>query len=186
MGPLEPLGLRDALFLHAVLHIVEDGPPREQGELLEDDAAVRARAGHRLSVDMDGSPLMLEEAANEIEQRRLSAARRAEQRHERTALDGERHVGQRENVVSVRRLVAVGESVDGNSRGFHQGAFQQRYCPRKQFSQATYLISRRLYSWQPVQAAIRARASVAASAIVVNTAPCATRNSTKSSSASMR
>ena len=56
--------------------------PGKQREMLEHDAAVGARRADRLALDQDLAGLDRQEAADQIEQRRLAAAGRTEQREE--------------------------------------------------------------------------------------------------------
>ncbi len=50
-------------------------------EMLENDAAVGTGAGDPLAVDADSAGFDRQKAADQIEQRRLAASGRAEQRH---------------------------------------------------------------------------------------------------------
>ena len=77
------LGLGDALHLQPERHVAERGAPREQlGEILEHDAAVHAAPGDRLAADPDFARGGREEAGDDVEQRRLAAAGRADDAQE--------------------------------------------------------------------------------------------------------
>src|ERR1700756_1912087 len=62
--------------------IIERGHPREQRMLLENDAADRARLFHRHAVDAHLAARGPHHAADHVEERRLAAARWAQQRGE--------------------------------------------------------------------------------------------------------
>ena len=58
------------------------GEPRENAVLLEDEDAARVRAVHRLAFDEHLAARRLEEAADDVEQRRFAAAGRADEADE--------------------------------------------------------------------------------------------------------
>ena len=87
------LGLSHALHLQAEGHVSERGAPWKQlGEILEHDAAVHAVAGDGLAADADLAGGGREKAGDDVEQRRLAAARRADQAEELRGLDVEADV----------------------------------------------------------------------------------------------
>src|SRR6266508_6270441 len=74
------LALADAFHLQAESDVAERRPPREQlGEILEHHAAIHAGPGDRLAVDADFTSGRAQESGNDVEQRRLAAARRPDQ-----------------------------------------------------------------------------------------------------------
>ena len=84
------LGLADPLHLQAEGHVSERRAPREQlGEILEHDAAIHAVAGDGLAADADLAGGRRQKSGDDIEQRRLAAARRADQTEEFRRLDVE-------------------------------------------------------------------------------------------------
>ena len=85
--------------------------------MLEHDAAVGAGAGDRLAVDADGAGLDRQEAADQIEQRRLAAAGGPEQRDEFAVADFERHLVERQHLAPARRTIDVADAVDDDLRG---------------------------------------------------------------------
>src|SRR5262249_21995683 len=77
LRPRLALGPRQADALEPVEDVALHALPGKQREVLEDDAAVGAGLGHRPAVDADGAALDRQEAADEIDQGRLAAARGA-------------------------------------------------------------------------------------------------------------
>ena len=71
--------------LQSMPDIPPHGAPRQDGELLKDDAALASRAAHRLAVALDRAFARPNEAGNRLEQRGLAAAARA---HEGDELAG--------------------------------------------------------------------------------------------------
>ena len=69
-----------SLFFETVEHVLADGLPGEQGEVLEHDAAVRPGAGDVAPVDGNISLLQLHEAAKQVEQGGFAATGRPENR----------------------------------------------------------------------------------------------------------
>ena len=85
--------------------------------MLEHDAAVGAGAGDRLAVDADGAGFHREKAADQVEQCRLAAAGRAEQRDEFAILHLERHLVERQHFAPARRTIDVADAVDDDLGG---------------------------------------------------------------------
>ena len=82
VGRRVPLPLRDATHAEAEGDVVADAEPRVEVRVLEDDPAVRARSAHGPAVDGDGARGGRLEAGEQREERRLAAARRADDRDE--------------------------------------------------------------------------------------------------------
>jgi hypothetical protein len=80
-----------AVQLQRQLDVGADGPPLEQAGLLEGDAVVlvEARLARRLAVDERGALRRLDQVGDDAQQRRLAAARRADERHELAGGDAE-------------------------------------------------------------------------------------------------
>ncbi len=79
---------REAVQLGEQLDVAADGPPRHQGGILE-------HVADPLAVDSHRSAGRLEQPGRNAQQRRLAAARRADDRHEFATVDAERDVGDR-------------------------------------------------------------------------------------------
>src|ERR687892_876198 len=60
------------VFLH--------GAPRHDGKLLKDHAAIGPRPGHLMTVEQHGPAALREESGHDIQERRLAAAARADDR----------------------------------------------------------------------------------------------------------
>ena len=96
----EGLGARGALVLvadagelEAEVDVLARRQPREERRVLEHDAALGPGRVDDLAVERDASRVGALEPGDEVEQRRLAAARRAEQADELPFVDGERHIG---------------------------------------------------------------------------------------------
>ena len=92
--PAAGLGRRHLLGPQPERHVVEHRHVREQGVLLEDRvdvALVRRHVGHVDALEHDPAARRQLEAGDHLEQRRLAAARRAEEREE--LAPGDREVG---------------------------------------------------------------------------------------------
>ena len=88
LGPLPPLTAADAGELQGQLHVAARREPRQQRGLLEHE-----RRPRRAQVDLAGGRFL--QPGDEVEQRRLAAARRAEQADELAGAHGELDVAQR-------------------------------------------------------------------------------------------
>src|SRR5690348_4737544 len=90
--------------------------------MLEDDAAVRSGAGDRLPVDEDGASFYRQEAAKKIEQGRLAAPGRTEQRDKFAIADVERYLVECQNRAAARRPVHVADAFNDDLLrcGHHQ------------------------------------------------------------------
>ena len=82
VDPLAAPPLGDAGDLEAERHVLGDRPPREQRVALEHDAAIGPRSDDEGAVDPHLAGRRLVEPGDDVEQRRLAAARGAEQAHE--------------------------------------------------------------------------------------------------------
>src|SRR5579883_2224589 len=82
--------------------------------MLEDDAAVGAGAVNGAATDGDGAAFDRNEAAEQVQQRTLAAARRPEQRQKLAILHFERHAFEREHRLSARRPVRMTNLAERN------------------------------------------------------------------------
>src|SRR6266511_2213485 len=93
---LVPAGApRDPLALQPELHVGLCGAPGEQGVPLEHHAPVQARSGHRPPVEQDLSRGRLAQPGQQVQQRGLAAAARADQDQKLSTVDVDADVGQR-------------------------------------------------------------------------------------------
>src|SRR5262249_8260009 len=82
--------LADAFHLQAERDIAERCAPREQlGEVLEHDAAIEPMSGDELAADANLAGAGSKKARNDVKQRRLAAAGRADDAEEFRRLDAE-------------------------------------------------------------------------------------------------
>jgi hypothetical protein len=84
-GALGALAARHALLGQAVGDVAEHGLPAEQRQLLEDDAARRVGAADGRAVDRHLARRRLDEAREDVQERRLAAPRGADDRDELAA-----------------------------------------------------------------------------------------------------
>ena len=84
--------------------------------MLEHDAAVGPRSGHRAAVDQDAAGLGREKTADEVEQGGLAAPGRAEQRDEFALTHVERNVFQGQHRPAARRPVQMLHAFDHDLR----------------------------------------------------------------------
>jgi len=89
LRPLLALVAREPHPLQAVEDVGPDRFPRKQREVLEDNAAIRARRSDRLALDDNPAGFRRQKTADQVEQCRLATARGAEQRNELTRSDVE-------------------------------------------------------------------------------------------------
>ena len=75
--------------LQAETHVVARAAPRQQRLALEEIAGVRVASGERFAEDADDAVDGCQQARRRVEQRRLSAARRADETHELAVGDGQ-------------------------------------------------------------------------------------------------
>ena len=115
LGPApHDVAIEAALHLHAVAHVAGDGPPWQQARLLKDDGPIDARARRRVFPSMTTLPgVVAEQAGDDVEECRLAAAARPDDRHELAVGDRERHVRERQHLTAVALdVVALGQAVD--------------------------------------------------------------------------
>src|SRR6516162_2660388 len=78
-----PFGPRDALHFETEGDVAERGAPWKQlGEILEHHTTIHAAPGHGLAADTDLAGGRREEAGDDVEERRLAAAGRADDAQE--------------------------------------------------------------------------------------------------------
>ena len=83
---------RHVLALQTVKHVLQNGFPWEQREMLEHDATIGPRPRDRLAINRDGSRFDRQESAHQVKQRRFSAAGGSEQRDEFLLIDLKRDI----------------------------------------------------------------------------------------------
>ena len=128
---LGALGCRNAVRreLQAELDVAAHGEPREHAVLLEDHAAIRARPGDRPAVEQHGAAARRDEAGDQVHQRRLAAARGADDGDEFAGSDVEAdvvdhaHRPGRGGKVDLHMVEA-----DARRRRGHRGAHAMRSC----------------------------------------------------------
>jgi hypothetical protein len=111
-GPLAPPPPAPALQLEAEGDVVLHRRPGQQRVLLEDDAAVGARAGDLGTVDRDRAGAERQEAGDGVEQGRLPAAGGAERHQDLARADVERDVVERVDEVAPGRGVVDARVLD--------------------------------------------------------------------------
>src|SRR5262245_58664114 len=110
LGPLFALRARNPLLpFQTKQNVLAHSLPGEKSEVLEHDAAIRSRPGNRHPANSQASCLHRQESADHIKKSALAAARRAEQRHEFTVADIERHIVKGENRAAVGRPIGVAD-----------------------------------------------------------------------------
>ena len=78
--------------LHRKQNIGQNGSPRHEVCLLEHNAEIQMRLGDIVAVDLNGSTGGENQAADNLEERRFSAATRTQQRHQVSSLQIESNV----------------------------------------------------------------------------------------------
>jgi hypothetical protein len=116
-GGLAVLAHVAAQHLDGEEHVVEDGAPRQQDRMLEDEADVGEGLAHRLAVDGDGAARGRREPGHQLEQRALAAAAGADQRDELVVGDVERDVLDGVHEVAPTRAVGLLDVVETDHRG---------------------------------------------------------------------
>src|SRR5208282_5636150 len=108
--------LRHALKQHAEAHILHDRIPRKQRILLEHEGdLVRHRPAHRLAGDFDGATGRRQQAADDVKQRALAAAARADQTQKLAAGNVEGGIEQGADMLRLARLAElVGDAFDAD------------------------------------------------------------------------
>ena len=123
LRPLRAVRLVLAQDLERQLDVVLDAPPVEQDRRLEHHPVVAVAAGllGGLAVDLDRAAGRLDEVADDAQERRLAAARRADERHELAGRDVEVDARQgdgRPLVARAEHLVDAADLDDGRCAGF--------------------------------------------------------------------
>ena len=90
--PLVPLGSRQAHYFQRKRDVIDQVAPREGRFLLEDHADRRMRPAHSFARNHNRAVIAVEQAADDVEQRRLAAARWADHADEFARRDGEGYV----------------------------------------------------------------------------------------------
>src|SRR6185503_13291791 len=98
-----PLGLRHVAHAQREAHVLLGAEPRQErrARVLEEHDAILARAAHRRALEVHAAAARLLEAGEDIEQRRLAAARGAEQAEELALRDFEIDAVEREVALRV-------------------------------------------------------------------------------------
>ena len=97
---LQALAPSDACELERKRNVVSDSAPGKRRLFLEHHADRRMRAGYRRAGDSDVAVVVADQAADDVEQRRLAAPRRPDDRDELARVDAERDVVDRGDDVS--------------------------------------------------------------------------------------
>src|SRR5262249_49540047 len=105
-----------AHLLQAVEDVGAHRLPREQREMLEYDAAVGTGPTNRHTIEQDSTPFGRQKAADQVEQGRLAAARRPEQRQELAWAHLEADILQSQHRTATRRAVEVVHILDDDLR----------------------------------------------------------------------
>src|SRR5215470_10486877 len=107
-GPRRALLARHALEHHPEIDVLEHRAPGKQRALLEHEGDLaRHRSGDPLARDLDRAGRRRDQAADDVEQRRLATAARPDQAEELAARDVERGVAQRAHVAGLARLAEL-------------------------------------------------------------------------------
>src|SRR5262245_10457599 len=85
---------RRAAQLQAERHVPEHGRPRQQGEVLEDERPLRARSLDAPSPDTDLAGGRLDQAGDDLQERRLAAPARAQERRQPPPRNGDADVAE--------------------------------------------------------------------------------------------
>src|SRR5262249_7457057 len=112
----QPLVARQALLFETVEDVLHHRLPREQREMLKDNAAVRAGPGHRPILHHDPPVLDRQKAADEVEHRALPTAAGAEEREEFPVAHRQRDLVERQHRPAARRPVSMADPVDEDMR----------------------------------------------------------------------
>ena len=76
------VAVETALHLHAVPYVAGDGSPRQQAGLLKDDGPFDPGSVNGLPIDDHAAGVVPEQAGDDVEECRLAAAARTDDRHE--------------------------------------------------------------------------------------------------------
>jgi len=102
LGALAPLRAGLAVDFRPQHHVFDDRAPRQQQILLQHEGDVRVGAFDRLAVDEGGALARRIKAGADVEQRALTAAARADQRHHLGVADRQAHAGDRGDAAACR------------------------------------------------------------------------------------
>ena len=118
-GAVVPFGLRHVLEFQRNAEILDDRVPGEQRAFLEHEGNLvgMRRAIDATSADQHFAFRRAKQAAHDVEQRALSAARGSEQADELTARDVERHIVERQHGLGRIRLAIALRDVPDGDRG---------------------------------------------------------------------
>lgn len=106
-----------ALQLQAVEDVVPDTPPRQQGRRLKDNGAIASRPFHLPTIETNAPAFKRNQAVDSIQERRFSAAARADDRDEFALLDLDVDVLDGNEVLAVARR----DVLDADALGFQLG-----------------------------------------------------------------
>src|SRR5450631_500156 len=122
-GLLEPLLFRNVSDLERKRDVLEYIAPRERRLFLKDHADRGMRSGHNVAGDADASLVVADQPADDVEDRRLAAPRRPDDRDKLSGRDGKGHaVDRRGNTVG--SLEAFRDVLDVEKRGaVHEPAY---------------------------------------------------------------
>jgi hypothetical protein len=114
-----PLAPSDAGELERECDVVDHRAPGKRRLFLEHHAECRVRAGNGFATDANAPLELGRQAADDVEERRLSAARRPDDRDELALLDGERHAVDSEQgvVTATETLDDVGDREERHRHG---------------------------------------------------------------------
>src|SRR5262249_4994255 len=99
--------------LHAVADVAADRAPRQQARVLEHHRAIGAGAGYAPAIDRHAAALVGQQPGDDVEERGLAAAARADDRQELAVVDRQRDVRQGEVLAAVALdVVVLGEVLD--------------------------------------------------------------------------
>ena len=106
------LGLVRPIHLRAERNVLLDGQPFEECALLKDHPTFLARASDEVAAEVDRSTGWGEKASENIEQRRLAAARWSKQGQQASGFEVEAHIAQGVDVVTAGNLICHRDVVD--------------------------------------------------------------------------
>src|SRR5256886_1694247 len=116
--PRRALARPDTELLQPELDVRLHGPPREQRELLEDHRG-RGLPGCQLALEADAARARPEEPRDDVEERRLAAARRAEERDELLGVHREAHVAEGLHRLAEPVAVRLRDPLDDDTHAAH-------------------------------------------------------------------
>jgi hypothetical protein len=123
-------GLGHALHLQPESDVAQNGRPRHQREILEDEGALGAGSGDRLSLDQYLAGARLKKTRHDFEKRGLSAARRPEKASQLARFEGEVDAVQRDHFVAID-LADAAHFDDGIGDRLHGRGWRRIVSDRK-------------------------------------------------------